>query len=368
MAKDYYQILGVPRNATKDDIKKSYRNLAHKCHPDKSGGNEEKFKEINEAYHVLIDEKKRAEYDRYGRVFSGPSGGGGGFEGFDFGDLGGFGDFDFRDFSARGGPASGWDIGDIFGDIFGFSPEGRRRQRRGRDISIDLEISFEEAVLGTERKVILAKMAVCGKCQGKGAEEGTGFKTCPMCQGSGKIHETKRSFFGAFTAVTECGNCKGRGKIPEKKCSACRGEGVFPKKDEATIKIPAGIEDGQMIKLSGEGEAVANGINGDLYVKIHAQLHQIFTREGANLAMNLDIRLSDALLGAEKEIKTLDGVIKLKIPAGIDSGEILRVRGKGIPRERGGRGDLLIKILIKTPKRLSASAKKAIEDLRKEGI
>lgn len=362
MAKDYYQILGVARNATKDDIKKAYRSLAHKYHPDKSGGNEEKFKEINEAYHVLVDDAKRAEYDRYGRVFSGAPGGPAG--GFDFS---GFDFRDFGDFSAEGARGFGWDLGDIFGDIFGFEG-GRARVKRGRDISIDLEINFDEAAFGVERKVVLTKMGVCEKCRGKGAEEGAGFKTCPMCQGSGRIHETRRSFFGTISSRAECNSCRGKGKIPERKCANCKGEGVMPKSEEVSIKIPAGMEDGQMIKLSGRGEAISSGITGDLYVKVHVRPHPLFMREGNNILMDLDIRLSDALLGAEKTIKTLDGAIKLKIPVGVDSGEILRVRGKGIPDERGERGNLLIKIIIKTPKRLSNRVKKIIEDLRKEGI
>jgi molecular chaperone DnaJ len=358
MTKDYYQILGVPRNAGKEEIKKAYRNLAHKFHPDKTGGNEKKFKEINEAYQILSDDAKRAEYDRYGRVFSGAAGpaSSGGF------DFSGFG---FGDFGER---MEDLNLGDIFGDIFGFSSERRSRVRRGRDISIDLEISFEEAAFGAERKVVLTKFGICEKCKGKGAEEGVDFKTCSTCQGKGKIHETRRSFFGTITSMAECGNCRGRGKIPEKKCSACKGEGVILKSEEATIKIPAGIEGGQMIKLTGQGEAMAYGVSGDLYVKIHVRPHPVFRKEGSNLVMNLDIRLSDAVLGAEKELKTLDGIIKLKIPAGINSGEILRVRGKGIPDSRGGRGNLLIKILIKTPKRLSSRAKKIMEELREEGI
>jgi molecular chaperone DnaJ len=351
VSKDYYQILGIPRNASKEDVKKAFRHLAHKYHPDKSGGNEEKFKEINEAYHILVDEKKRAEYDRYGRVFEGGEGAG----------------FDFSRFAEEMGDFSDFDLGDVFGDIFGF-PKERRYVKRGRDISIDLELSFEDAVFGTERKVVLTKLSFCEKCRGKGAAEESGLKTCSFCQGSGKIRESRRSFFGAFTSLRECDNCRGAGRIPEKKCPLCRGEGVLPKGEEAAIKIPPGIEDGEMIKLPGKGEAAAYGIAGDLYVKIHIRPHQVFRREGNNIIMNLDVRLSDALLGGEKEIKTLDGAISVKIPQGIDSGEILRVRGKGIPTDYGKRGDLLIKISVRMPKRLSAHIKKLIEELKKEGI
>lgn len=352
--KDYYQTLGVSRNASKEDIKKAYRNLAHKYHPDKAGGNEEKFKEINEAYHVLADDAKRAEYDRYGRVFTGMPGGGEGFGGFDF--------------SENMGDIGNLDLGDIFGDFFGFGGTRRGRVRRGRDISIDLEINFEESIFGTGRRVVLTKMGTCGTCHGKGAEEGVTFKTCPTCGGSGKVHETKRSFFGSISTMSECANCRSKGKIPEKKCPICRGEGVLPQKEEEAIKIPSGIEDGQMIKLSGRGEAISGGTPGDLYVKIHIRPHHLFRKEGNNLLMDLDVKLSDALLGGEKEIKTLDGNIKLKIPTGIDSGEFLRLRGKGVPTGRGTRGDLLIKIIIKVPKKLSPRAKKIIEDLRNEGI
>ncbi len=333
-AKDYYQILGISRSASKEDIKKAYRHLAHKYHPDKNEGKEDKFKEINEAYHILIDDTKRAEYDRYGRIFSGADGNSG-QPGFDFSGFEGFGEgMNFGDF----------DLGDLFGDIFGFSAGRRTRVKRGRDISIDLEISFEEAAFGVERKVILTKLGNCDRCRGKGAEEGVNFKTCPSCQGAGRVHETKRSFLGTITSLNECANCKGRGKIPERKCSSCRGEGIMPKNEEVKIRIPSAIEDGQMIKLSGQGEAAGGGVPGDLYAKIHVRPHQIFRREGNNLFMNLDIRLSDALLGTEKEIKTLDGFIKIDIPAGIDSGEIMRVKEKGIPYGLKSRGDLLIKI------------------------
>jgi molecular chaperone DnaJ len=356
MNKDYYDVLGVPRNASKEEIKKAYYKLAHKHHPDKAKGEDKKFKEISEAYQILGDDKKRSEYDTYGRTFSGAQGEPGGFSA---------GDWDF-------GAQTTWDLNDIFENFFngaaGDSGRGGRK-RRGRDISIDLEISFEESIFGTERRVVLTKVGSCERCKGSGAEEGVGMEKCPACGGAGKVHETKKSFFGAFTSVKECDKCFGRGKIPSKKCPMCKGVGVAAKKEEVAIKIPAGIYDGEMIKMSGTGEAVAGGITGDLYVKIHARPHHEFRREGNNLFMDIDVKISDAILGAEKEIKTLDGAIKMKIPAGIDSGEILRVRGKGVPSGQGGaRGDLMIKAIVRTPRKINSSTKRIIEELKKEGL
>ncbi|MCR4283927.1 MAG: molecular chaperone DnaJ [Parcubacteria group bacterium] len=358
--KNYYDALGVPKNASKEEIKKAFRKLAHKHHPDKKGGDEAAFKEINEAYHVLTDDKKRSEYDRYGRVFDGASGAGGangGFEGFDFGG-----------FSADGG-AAGFDFGDIFEDIFGgFNAGYGRGARRGRDISIDLELSFEESIFGAERKVLLNKLATCDKCSGSGGEPGSGMKECPICRGQGRVRETKKSIFGTFASVRECEECNGKGKIPDKKCSTCHGAGVLKKSGEITITIPKGIQNGEMIKLPGAGEAVSHGASGDLYVKIHILSHKIFKREGNNLLMNLDIKFSEAIIGVKRDINTLDGLIKVNIPKGIDSGEVLRARGYGAFYDNKKRGDLLIKVIVKTPKNLSKKAKSLIEDLQKEGI
>lgn len=353
---DYYNILGISKNASKEEIKKAYHKLAHKYHPDKNRGDDKKFKEINEAYQILGDERKRREYDTYGRVFSnGASSQGGPFGGWDF--------------SGFSGAQEEWgDLGDIFENIFSGAGRGKRRVKRGRDISIDLEIPFEEAIFGTERRIVLSKISVCEHCKGDGAESGSGFEGCQACGGRGSIHENKRSFFGTFTSVMECGKCFGKGKVPVKNCSICKGRGVLPKKEEVAVRIPSGIYDGEMIKMPGLGEAEARGINGDLYVKIHVRPHSVFKREGNNLFMDLDIKISDALLGAEKEIKTLDGKIKLKIPAGIDSGEILRARGKGVPNRQNGRGDLMIKVLARTPKHISSKTKKLIEELKQEGV
>ena len=288
--KDYYEILGVSRRASKDEIKKAYRRLAQKYHPDKNKGDDSKFKEINEAYSVLSDDKKRAEYDAYGRVFEGAEGGG--FGGFDFSG------FDF----GKGAAGIEFDLGEIFSDIFGGGAFSRRK-KRGRDISIDLEIPFEESVFGTERKVILSKVSMCEKCGGEGAEPGSELKKCPYCGGTGKIHDTKRSVFGVFTSIKECSNCGGRGSVPVKKCSRCSGSGVVPKKEEIAIVIPPGINDGEMIRLAGMGEAVQGGSPGDLYVKIHVKPHPVFRKKGNDLYMDLNIKISDALLGAEKEIR-----------------------------------------------------------------
>ncbi|MFC1625402.1 molecular chaperone DnaJ [Patescibacteria group bacterium] len=359
MSKNYYNILGIEKNAPKEEIKKAYRKLAQKFHPDKPSGDESKFKEINEAYYILGDEKRRSEYDRYGRVFSS---GQGGFDGF----------------SAGGGPASGWDfsnfsgdfpdLSEIFGDFLGFAGNRHSRQQRGRDISIDLEIFFEESIFGIKRKILLTKPGVCDSCSGKGSSPDAILKTCQYCQGSGKIHETKRSFFGTFTTQKACDECRGKGKTPSKKCRKCKGGGVIKKSEEISIEVPPGIYNDEMIKLSGKGEAVGNGIPGDLYIKIHVKPSPVFKREGNNITMNLSIPLSEALLGTEKKIKTPEEELKIKIPTGINYGEILRIRNKGIPNKEGGRGDLLIKILVKIPKNLSRKSKKLIEELKKEGI
>lgn len=360
----------MPKNASKDDIKKAFRNLAHKYHPDKKGGDEKKFKEVNEAYSVLTDDKKRSEYDAYGRVFSGNGGaqGGAGFDPSGYSGFGeGFGGFDFSNFTGGNGQGFGseFDLGDIFGDIFGGGRESR--VKRGSDVSIDIELSFAEAIFGVLRRVLLRKSGLCEHCGGNGAEPGSAMKTCPTCNGKGKIRETKRSFMGSFTSVHACNECGATGKIPEKYCSVCRGEGVLRKEKEVSINVPPGIEDGEMIRISGEGEAVPKGVPGDLYVKIHVKSHPVFRKEGANLAMDLSVKLTSALLGDEYNVPTLDGDIKVKIPEGITHGEILRVRGKGVPRN-AGRGDLLIHIKIIFPNKLSREAKKAAEELKKEGI
>lgn len=357
--KDYYNLLGVDKSASKDDIKKAFYKLAAKYHPDKKGGDEAKFKEINEAYQTLSDEKKRKEYDTYGQTFNGqgPMGGGqGGFGGFnasDFADM----QFDFGD------------LGDIFGDMFG-GGFGGQRQKRGRDISLEIDVPFSEAIFGTERNVLLSKVSTCDSCTGSGAKPGTKKKTCTTCNGQGKVHDVKRTFMGNFQSVRTCDACNGVGQIPEEKCSTCKGNGVFSKREEVNIGIPAGISNGEMIRMTGMGEAVAQGVTGDLYVKINVIPHKIWKREGNDLVTTHEIKLTDALLGIKHSIDGLDGKIEIEVASGAQAGEILRVKGRGVPHihEKNKRGDVLVKLNIAMPKKLSKKAAAFIEGLKEEGL
>ncbi|MBI4067950.1 molecular chaperone DnaJ [Candidatus Kaiserbacteria bacterium] len=355
MKKDYYEILGVERSASDEDIKKAFRKLAHKYHPDKKGGDEARFKEASEAYAVLADKKRRAEYDRYGHTFSSQGNGPGGFDFSGFQGFQGFEDVDF---------------GDIFSELFtGAGMRSSRRDRRGRDISIDVELTFKEAVFGTERRVLITKLSVCDACKGKGGKPGSKIVSCTTCGGKGAIHETRNTFFGAVSTTRECDRCHGRGEVPDAACSSCTGLGVRRQQEEIKIAVPAGIENGEMIRMAGRGEAVAGGgTAGDLYVKIHVKSDPRFKRDGATLSTTLTIKLTDALLGGEYSVATLDGDAKLKVPAGVAHGDTLRIKEKGIPQPNGTRGDLIVKINIAIPSQLSNSAKKHIEELRKEGL
>lgn len=360
MSKDYYKILGVERNASKDDIKRAFRKLAHKYHPDKNGtADDARFKEVNEAYQVLSDERKRAEYDSYGRVFGdagGPTG------------PGGFGGFDFSNFNFDFGGGQDFDLGDVFGEFFGGMRGGKRGTARGRDISIDIQVSFAESIFGAMKNVLINKVGACDTCGGTGKETRSEMTGCKNCGGKGKLRETRRSFLGSVTTEQPCGACFGKGTVPKKPCKTCAGMGVAKKTEEIGIGIPPGLSHGEMIRMTGRGEAAPGGIPGDLYVKVHVEAHPTFKREGDNLIMDLSIKLSDALLGAEYPITLLDGsAITLKVPAGVSHGEILRVRGKGIPSEHR-MGDLLVRLAIAMPERLSRKGRKIAEDLRAEGI
>lgn len=361
MAKNYYDILGIDKKATQDDVKKAFRKLAQKHHPDK-GGDESKFKEITEAYSVLSDEKRRREYDSYGQTFpgGGPSGyGGAGAQGFDFSNFQGF----------NGGNVE-FDISDLFGG-FGdvFAGQGGNRVRRGRDISIDTEISFKESIQGITRTVLLTKVSTCDICEGSGAKPGTEMITCKTCNGSGRVHETRDSILGSFTSVRACITCDGTGKVPKEACTNCGGRGVIRKEEEIKIQIPAGIDNGEMIRMPGYGEAIKGGRAGDLYVKVHVKPHATYRKEGANLVMNLPVKLTDALLGTTVNITTIDDkTLEVKVPAMQNTEETLRLRGKGVTYPEGGSGDLLIHVTVAMPRKLSTKAKKALDDLRSEGL
>ena len=301
-------------------------------------------------------EQKRAQYDRFGSA---------GFEGAGGGSGPGF-EWDFSNF-AQG--FEGVDLGDIFGDMFGFgSPGASRQTARGRDIAIDIELQFADAVFGVNRTVLLRKTVVCAVCNGTAQEPGTKSKTCAHCNGSGSVHETRRSFLGSFTKLHVCTTCHGTGQVPETPCHACRGAGILQASEEIPISIPAGMSDGEMIKLVGKGEAAVKGITGDLYVKIHVVPSKKFGRSGFDITTTVEISVTDGLLGVEKQVETVEGALRVQIPASMASGSILRIRGKGIPRARGGRGDLLITVSIKPPRKLSKKAKELLEELKKEGV
>jgi len=374
MSKDYYNILGVNKSASKDEIKKAFYKLAQKYHPDKKEGNEAKFKQANEAYQILSDDGKRSKYDQYGSA-----------DGMDYGG-----------FSAQGGPASGWDfsqgfggfqnggadfgssfdmgnLNDIFSDFFsaGGGPAsgwGGSQARRGRDISTEIQISFFDSIFGINRKILITKISNCLTCHGSGAKIGSKMETCKHCNGQGKIRESKRTIFGNIASTKICEVCLGTGEVPHELCEKCKGKGVFRREEEISIVIPSGIRDGEMIRMTGYGEAVSKGTAGDLYIKINVATNPVFKREGNDLVMNLNLKLSDALLGVKYPIQTLDGEIEVMIPEGVSINEILRVRGKGVPFSKGKRGDLLIKLHIKLPSKLSRQSRALIEELKKEGI
>ena len=356
--KDYYQILGIQKGASDADIKSAFRKLAQKYHPDKKGGDEAKFKEVSEAYSVLSDSKRRAEYDTYGKTFAG-QGNAGGFGGFDFSNFQGF-----QGGQGFNGQSFEFDLGDMFGDVFG----GGKAARRGRDISIDIELTFKESVFGTNRRVLISKLATCDSCAGTGAKKGTKQKCCPTCSGHGEIRESRNSFFGTFTTSRACPKCSGRGQVPETPCDSCRGEGVAKKEEEIQIVVPAGVSDGEMIRMPARGEALSGGGAGDLYIKLHVKPDARFTRDGNNLHTALPVKLTDALLGSSYRIATLDGEAQITVPAGVVHGETVRVSGEGVPHGRGARGDLIVRIDIQFPKKLSKAAREQIEKLRNEGL
>lgn len=362
MAKNYYDILGVSSNASDDEIKKAFRKLAHKYHPDKAGGDNEKFKEINEAYQVLSDKAKRSQYDQFGHTFNqGGPGAGGGFGGFDFSQFGGAGGFDF-----------GQGFGDIFEDIFGggFGGRSSSRARSGRDIQVDVEITFEEMVRGAERVVRLRKRNTCKRCGGSGGEVGSKEQKCPTCGGTGQVRKSVQSFFGTIAQVVSCPECQGSGRTYEKKCAECGGDGAVQSQEDVHIQIPAGIADGQTISLAGQGEAGERGArSGDLYVNVRVLPHPRFVRERDDILSTAHIRISQAALGTKIGVETVDGEVTMKIPSGTQSGELFRIKGKGVSHlGRSGRGDQIVKVVVDVPKKLNRKQEKLLQELGREGM
>lgn len=364
MSKDYYKILGVDKNASTEEIKKAFRKLAHKYHPDKKSGDETKFKEVNEAFQVLGDKNKRARYDQFGSDFEQQGGFGGGMGWDDFMRAargGGFQGVNFGDF----------DMGDIFGDLFGFggsSSNSRAGRVRGNDIQVDIELKFEEAVFGTEKEINLVKKNSCDVCRGTGVEPGSKMNHCQGCNGQGQVRRVQQTILGAMQTIATCPKCGGKGKIPEKNCKNCGGDGIVRNQSNYKIKIPAGIDDGETIRLAGKGDSAGSiGTAGDLYVKIHVKEDKRFEREGRNIFSEVVISYPQAVLGDKIEIDTLEGKKKLTIPEGVQSHQHIRLKGFGVPGLRSSdRGDHYVKVIVEVPKKVSRGAKKLIEELQKE--
>jgi len=355
--KDYYEVLGVQRDATKDQIKDSYRKLAMQYHPDrnKSVGAEEKFKEISEAYAVLSDDEKRQQYDmlghagfdqRYSREDI--------FRGTDFDSI-------LRDLGF------GFGFDNIFDFFFGRGGY-REASRRGRDLSYELEVTLEEAAKGVEKEIDVPRTERCDVCHGTGANPGTSPKTCPTCRGTGQVQKVRSSGFTRFVQITTCSTCKGVGTIIESPCRECRGTGILRKRRKISVKIPSGIDDGQQLRLEGQGDALPNGGQaGDLYIQIKMLPHKYFQREGDSLLYELTISFPQATIGAEVLIPTIEGSTTLKIPSGTQPGTIMKLSGKGMPRlNRYGRGDLLVHVHVSVPKNLTTHQKELLQELDKE--
>ncbi|HET7528718.1 MAG TPA: molecular chaperone DnaJ [Candidatus Saccharimonadales bacterium] len=359
MAKrDYYEVLGVGKSASADEIKKAFRRKAVEYHPDR-GGDEAKFKEINEAYEVLKDDAKRKRYDQFGHAGVGSSAAS---DGNPFAGFGGFGggaqDFSF-DFGDLG-------LGDIFGSFFGGEGQpGRGRKTRGQDVETSIEISFEQAVFGTEVDLNLTMQDTCSHCSGTTVEPGYDLKKCDNCGGSGQVTNVMRTVFGNIRQSAPCPKCEGRGQIPEKVCSVCKGKGTERRSQVVRLKIPAGVDDGATIRLREHGEAIAHGPKGDLYVNIRVKPHKKFTREGDLILSAEHITMADAALGAEIEVDTVDGPVRMKVPAGTQSGTDFKLSGHGVPHiNKSSRGAHIVTIAVDTPTKLTKEQKALLESLR----
>ncbi len=365
MATDYYSILGVNKSASADEIKKAFRQKAHQFHPDKKGGDEKKFKELNEAYQVLSNPQKRRQYDQFGSTFEQAQRQGG------FGGGQNYGGFNSQGFNVNMD-----DLGDIFGglgDIFGFGGGSRKRRGPvgGQDIHTSMTIDFREAAFGIEKIIELDKIVACDKCGGSGVEPGAKIETCPECKGSGQVRRMQQTILGAFQSIATCPRCGGEGRTASQNCTKCSGQGRVRSSERIKIKIPAGINEGESIRLSGKGEAgVKGGQAGDLFITFRVKPDPEFSREGDDLRTTIYIPFSTAALGGKVEVKTLDGsFIKLKIPDGTESGKVFKIKNQGVAHLRSrGQGDLLVEVKVKIPSRISRKSRKIIEQLAEEGI
>lgn len=339
--RDYYEILGVPRGASDEQIKKAFRKMAFQYHPDhnKEDGAEDKFKEVNEAYEVLSDAEKRASYDRYGRVITSDFG----FEGFNFGGL-----------------------GDIFDAFFGGTTTTRRRApRKGADLKSKLNLSFEEAVFGVDKELEIWRIENCSECRGIGSEPGTNPEKCPNCNGSGEVRRVQQSLFGQFMSTATCQRCHGEGSVVTHPCSQCKGAGRQKVKRKLTITVPPGIDESYQMRLSGEGEAgIYGGSPGDVYITFSVKRHKVFARKNTDIIYELPINFAQAALGDGIEIPTIDGKAVLKVPPGTQNGKVLQIKGKGVPHLKGkGRGDQLVIIRVVTPQSLNDEQRQLFEEL-----
>ncbi len=359
--RDYYEVLGVDKGASQDDIKRAFRKLAFQYHPDrnKEPDAEEKFKEVSEAYAVLSDPEKRQQYDAFGHAgISGRYSPEDIFRGGNFRDI--FSEFGFGDdiFSRI--------FGSFFGGGFGFQQQ-RTGPMRGRDVETAVQITLEQAAFGAEVELSLNRLERCSRCGGSGAEPGSGLKTCPKCNGRGQVQTTTRSMFGQMIRVTTCDRCGGRGQVPEKPCSLCRGEGREERRAKLNVKVPPGIDDGVYLVLRGQGEAGPyGGPNGDLYVTVRIKPHPYLLRKGMDVIYEAEVNFPQAALGTEIKVPTLRGDASLKVPAGTQSGDILRMKGEGMTGNFGMRGDQLVHITVTVPKKLTRSQRELIEELGKE--
>ena len=356
--RDYYEVLGLKKGASDDEIKKAFRKMAMKYHPDKNPGDkeaEEKFKEINEAYSVLSDPDKKSKYDRFGFAGVDPNAG--------FGGAGGFGGF--------GGAGGFEDIFDMFGGMFGGGFGGQQRRnngpKKGRDLQKAITITFEEAAFGCKKELEINKYVACPTCKGEGTKPGTSKKTCPKCGGSGQISQMQRTPFGQFQSVTQCDQCGGTGQINETPCEDCKGTGKVRKTVKISVDIPGGVDNESVIPIRGQGEPGVNGgPNGDLYIVISVKPHKMFKRNGSDLYLDIPISFDQAALGAEIVVPTLEGKVSYKVPAGTQPGTTFRLKGKGVRNPRNDRmGDLYVKVNLEVPTKLNHKQKKAIEEMGK---